>query len=766
MSFASWRGRIAAFGCGLCVILAIHCSPAGADEGPAGSDNSAPRPRVGLVLAGGGAKGGAHVGVLKVLEELHVPVDCIAGTSMGALVGAGYAAGMPAADLETFLTGVDWEAVVGGIGRRPLEPIAQKLLVMAASSGVDLGVRDGQIITPSGLTNTSGIDNLLRTYVARARMIPDFDRLPIPYRAVATDMVTGRMVVLDHGDLALAMRASMAIPGAFAPVVWDKYILADGGQVRNIPVDVAREACAEVVIVVNLVEPETPPEKLVEATQLLARSMDVVLEANENRQLESLTARDVRVDVQMGDIGTADFMRVPETIPLGEAAARKVADRLAAYAVPEREYIAWRDRVTTRQEVEARVASVRFEGLERVNPEYLRSLTSIKPGDTVDIEAIGGDAMRMSALNDVDAVAYRLEGDAANPTLVWWPEEASIGPNVLRPSLGIFASGRGDMKFVLGVQYVRHWLNERGGQWINNVQVGYEAVLSSSLYQPFDVAQRFFVEPGVFASRTNEDLYVDTERVAEYRFTDLGSEIDLGVNLGQASQLRVGYVNTRRKALVQTGVATLPEIGVRFEDADTRDAGIAASAIYDSRERESFARHGMAAAVQYFQSDESMGADRNWNRIEAGLRKGLPFGRNALWVSLAGGTHFGDDELPGDRAFTLGGPRTMPAYQVDELRADEYWLADVNILWRIADLLTVRDQAIYAGVGLQAAGLYDRVDLVPDGEIYSASLSIGGPTPVGTLTLGVAGSEDSWGFWLSLGRPVGSGSILNDGLFR
>jgi NTE family protein len=760
------RGKVISVGCALTFACALQVAAARADEVPAAADRSAHRPRIGLVLAGGGAKGGAHVGVLKVLEELHVPIDCIAGTSMGALVGAGYAAGMPAAELETFLTGVDWEGVVGGIGRRPLEPIQQKRLEMTASSGVDLGVKNGRVVTPGGLTNTSGIDDLLRTYVARARAVADFDQLPIPYRAVATDMVTGRMVVLDHGDLALAMRASMAIPGAFAPVVWDKYVLADGGQVRNIPVDVARETCAEVVIVVNLVEPATPAEKLVEATQLLARSMDVVLAANENVQLDSLTDKDVRIDVQMGDIGTADFTRVPDTIPLGEVAARQVADRLAAYAVPEAEYTAWRNRVTTGQDIEVRVAAVRFEGLGHVNPEYLRTITTIEPGDMVDIEAISQDALRMSALNDVDSVAYRLEGDAANPALVWSPEESSIGPNVLSPSLGIHASGRGDMKFVLGVQYVRYWLNERGGQWINNAQVGYESLFSTSFYQPFDVAQRFFVEPGLFASRSDEDLYVDTDRIAEYSFTDLGGEIEFGVNLGRTGQVRVGYVNTRRKAQVQMGVSTLPEIDVRFEDADTRDAGIAALAIYDSREREAFARKGMAAAVQYVQSDESLGAERDWNRIEAGVRKAVPFGRNAMWISLAGGTYFGDDELPSDRAFSLGGPRTMPAYQFDELRANEYWLADVNVLWRIANLVPVKNQALYAGVGLQAAGLYERVDLVPDGEIYSASVAFGGPTPVGTLTLGIAGSTDSWGFWLSLGRPVGTGSILNDALFR
>ena len=764
--FVSSQSRILALACGACAAFALPAATAGSQDGKAATNASDHRPRVGLVLAGGGAKGGAHVGVLKVLEELQVPVDCIAGTSMGALVGAGYAAGLPAAELETFIRGVDWKAVVGGAGRREMEPVEQKRLAMDASAGVRLGVKNGKVITPSGLANTSAIDDLLRTYVAQARMVPNFDELPIPYRAVATDMVTGKMVVLDHGDLALAMRASMAIPGAFSPVKLDRYILSDGGQVRNIPVDVARETCAEVVIVVNLVEPETPPEKLVEATQLLARSMDVMLQANEIIQLETLTDRDVRIDVEMGDIGTADFTRVPDTIPLGEAAARKVADRLAVYAVPKSEYVAWRKHVTTRQDVEARVADVRFEGLERVNPEYLRTMTTIAPGDKVDIKTISDDALRMSALNDVDSVTYRLEGDAANPTLVWQPQEASVGPNVLSPSLGIHASGGGDMKFVLGAQYIRSWMNDRGGQWISNAQVGYDSLLATSFYQPFDVAQRFFVEPGLFASRTVEDFYVDTERVAEYRFVDIGGDVDLGVNLGRTGQLRVGYVNTRRKADVRTGVSTLPGIDVRIEDADTRDAGIAASAMYDSRDRAVFARHGMAAEVQYVQSDESLGADRDWNRIEGGFRKSIPFGKHAMWASLAGGTHFGDDVLPGDRAFSLGGPRTMPAYQFDELRTREYWLADVNVLWRMVNLSPTRGQALYAGVGLQAAGLYERVDGTPDDEIYSASLSIGGPTPVGTFTLGVGGSPDSWGFWLSLGRPVGTGSILNDGLFR
>jgi NTE family protein len=606
----------------------------------------------------------------------------------------------------------------------------------------------------------------LRTYVAQARAVEDFDKLPIPYRAVATDMISGTMVVLDHGDLATAMRASMAFPGAFAPVVWGDYILADGGQVRNIPVDVARQTCADVVIVVNLVEPPTPREKLVQAQQLMARSMEVMLEANENLSLASLGPNDVRIDVPMGDISTADFTRVPETIPLGETAARKAVDRLSAYAVPEAEYLAWRSRVTTPQKIETRLAGVRFEGLHFVNPDYLTEITTIRPGDVVDIEAISEDATRMSALDNIDTVSYRLEGDPANPTLVWMPVEASVGPDVLRPALGLYASQAGDFKFLVGAQYVKYWMNSRGAQWRNNVQIGYESLFTTSWYQPFDVAQRWFVEPGLFADRTFEDVYVDSDRVAEYSFIDVGGHLDFGVNLGDSAQARVGYLSTNRRAEVQTGIQNLPQVDKRIPDVDSRDAGILFDAIYDSRDTSTYALHGVAAELQYFQSSDSMGADRNWNRIEGGLRSAVPFASSAMWISVAGGTSFGDDQLPPDRAFALGGPRTLPAYQYDELRTRSYWLVDVSMLWRVMDIVEVKNLAIYAGFGLQAAGLYDRVDRVPDGGVYSASAYLGGPTPLGSITLGGGYSPDSWGVWLSLGRPIGSGSILDEGLFR
>src|SRR5215510_6807228 len=435
-------------------MFAAAAPPSHADQGaPSG------RPRIGLVLAGGGAKGGAHIGALKVLEELHVPIDCIAGTSIGALVGAGYASGQPAADIQKFVTGIDWAAVMGGVGRRKLEPVEQKRLSLEAGSKVELGLIDGKVVTPSGLADSSAVDDLLRGYVARSRTVSDFNKLPIPFRAVATDMMTGDMVVLDHGDIAIAMRASMAIPGAFSPVVLDPYILSDGGMVRNIPIDVARNTCADVVIVVNLVEPPPKREKLVQATQLLSRSMDVMFEVNEKAQLATLTDRDILINVPMGDITTGDFDRLPETIPLGEAAARKVADRLATLAVPPEQYAAWRRDITTSQAVEARVADVKMEGLDFVNPEYLRTLMTVKAGDTVTVDNISQDARHMAALDELDSVAYQLDGTPDSSTLTWLPKEISLGKSVIRPTLGLFADGGGDFMFLAGVQHVKRWIN-------------------------------------------------------------------------------------------------------------------------------------------------------------------------------------------------------------------------------------------------------------------------------------------------------------------
>jgi NTE family protein len=726
---------------------------------------AAQRPRVGLVLAGGGAKGGAHVGVLKVLEEMHVPIDCIAGTSMGALVGGGYASGIPAQGLEEFVTGINWKAVVGGVGKRDLQTIEQKRAGVTYSNEIEMGLKDGRVQLPAGIVNTSSIEDLLRTYVARARAQTDFDKLPIPYRAVATDMISGGMVVIDNGDLATAMRASMAIPGAFAPVETEKYVLSDGGMVRNIPVDVARELCADVVIVVNLVEQDVTREKLKTATQLLGRSTDVMIVANENLQLASLTDKDIRIDVIMGDITTADFERVPDTIPLGEKATRLMADRLAPLAVPPAEYAAWRDSVTAGQGIEVRLAAVKYQDLERVNPAYLESRAEVHAGDLVDAATISAEAQRMSALQEFESVSYTLSDDPASPTLEWWPKEKSYGPNYLKFDLGLYGSEGGDLGFVIYAKHTRTWLNSFGAEWRNEVQLGYYNNLSTALYQPLDVAQRFFVEPRAFYVRSWEDVFLDNDRLATYKFSDAGINVDLGANLSDDAQIRVGYLYTSRKIDVETGSVLLPE-------DERTDAGLTVSATYDSRDTAFNPTRGLAAALEYMNADESLGGDMDWQRAELGLGLALPVRKDVVWVTLAGGSDL-DTDLPLDRTFMLGGPGSFPGFELGELRVTDYWTASGSYLWKIKDIMSIRGQALYAGIRLTAGQTFGRLEEYADPSfdqdetIYGGSLYIAGRTQAGPLTVGLATtSADSWSLWIAVGRPIGNGTILERGIFR
>ena len=587
----------------------------------------------------------------------------------------------------------------------------------------------------------------------------DFNKLPIPFRAVATDMLTGNMVVIDHGDIAMAMRASMAVPGAFAPVVTDQYVLADGFVVRNLPIDIARNTCADVIIAVNLAKKPLNRNQLGGPASLISRANDVMSEANEKLQLQTLTDRDVRIDVDSWAISA------PETSS-GHRRPSRSARRLPARPQAGSRRSPCPNRSTphggaasrVHQTIEARIKEVRFEGLKRVNPEYLRTLTKVHAGDTVDTAAISRDAARMAVVDDLEGVEYKLAGDPANPDLVWQPKESQLGPDYLRPSAGLYGAGGGDLQFQVGIQHVRRWINSYGAEWRNRIQLGTDSLVETSFYQPINVAQTMFIQPTALARQSVEDIYNDGSRVARYHFNDAGGQIDLGANWTSYGQIRVGYWASNRRANVDIGTPLLPQV-------NTTDAGLAATATYDSREEESFASHGVAAAVQFFESSTDLGAERNWQRVEAAVRSGFPAGKMMMWFTAAGGSELGST-LPSDRAFSIGGPQSFPGYAMGEIRARRYWTADGAFLWHVADILPILSQKLYGGITLEGGQVYGRFDPVPDGTLYGASLSVGGRTPLGTITLGVGWASGSRAGWITLGTPVGSGTILNHPMFR
>ncbi|MEJ2256709.1 MAG: patatin-like phospholipase family protein [Woeseiaceae bacterium] len=718
---------------------------------------AAERPRIGLVLAGGGARGAAHIGVLKVLEDMRVPVDCIAGTSMGALVGAVYAAGTPAREIETSVRGVDWSQTLGGQGLRDLMPIEKKLDVANYTNTLDIGITRKGLRGRGGLVATQGVEGLLDELVAQSQFTRDFDQLPIPYRAVATDILAGEMVVLDEGDLAVAMRASMAIPGVFSPVELDGKLLADGGLMRNLPVDVARDLCADVVIAVWMEVPQATADDVRSSIGMVDQMLSVMVGSNQKEQIESLTANDIGIAVPIGDIGTGQFNRAGEAIDVGETYANQYRSALSRYSVTEREYAAWTAELQREVETRYPLAAIEVVGTERVNPAYVESqLENVGPGATVTVDEIVRDTESIYALGDFERVQYRLTGPADARTLELQVREKSWGPNFLGFDYGISTGSSTDLQAILRLDHERTWLNRRGGRWHNGIQFGRQAFVTTDFYQPLDVEQRYFVQPMFMAENRLEDLYVDEDRAATYRISDVYGQIDFGLNLGTRLQMRLGFKHGWQSAKIETGIQGLPELD------RLRDSSVQFRVAYDTRNVVALPTEGSFFALRYSHSEPWFSSDFDYSVVEAVLSQSFDLNGNSLSLIL-GGADTLSGETPASQLIELGGIQTFPGLRPGELRGSEYWFVGTSYSWRIAELVPLLGQALYAGFRVQAGEVSFGDESLDAGTLVGVSGSLSGRTPIGPvmLSLGwVDGRQVRLQF--TLGRPVPEGSLLDE----
>ena len=367
----------------LCVLALLRNGDllAAADVPAPAAQQQTPRPRIGLVLGGGGARGSAHIGVLKVLEEMRIPIDYIVGTSMGSIVGGGYASGRSPEQLEAKIRSADWKRLLSDRIRREDRTIYQKELERENIWGLEIGYRDGQLLLPRGAVIGSQIElffgGLVNLYHG------SFDDLVIPFRAVATDIGTGEMVVIDQGSLVGAMRGSMSVPGVFAPYLFDNRLLVDGMLVANLPVEVVRKMGADVVIAVNVGSKLQPRERIRDALSVTSQMVSILTEQNVQASLKQLGPADVLVDVQaeLGDFATGDFPDAVSTIPMGATAARKVADKLGRYSLPAEAYEALRAQQLARyQVIKADKTRIDTAGLKRVNPKSVEATVGAEPG--------------------------------------------------------------------------------------------------------------------------------------------------------------------------------------------------------------------------------------------------------------------------------------------------------------------------------------------------------------------------------------------------
>lgn len=716
---------------------------------PGFAATAADRPRIGLALSGGGARGLAHVGVLKVLEELHVPVDCVAGTSMGAIVGGAYAAGMSGQALEDVVMEMDWKDVF--VDRPPRAEMAprRKREDYAGYFAPEFGARDGSLLLPKGLVAGVSVESFLRRITAGAQDVQQFSQLPIPFRAVAADIETGEAVVLDRGSLPLALRASMAIPGAMAPVEIDGRLLVDGGIVDNLPIDLARRTCADVVIAVNIQTEPMRRQQITSALSIVGQLVNFLGKDAVDRQLRSLGPADVLVQPVLGDISSGSFERAAQAMAMGEQAARTAAQALARYSVPPREYAAWRSRQRTavHQALPA-VDEIRFEGLQRSSPEVLAQLLDTRPGMPLTEEGLARDMRRVYGRGDFDSVDYRIdESPNGRRVLVLRAREKETGPDYVRFGLALASDFEGENHFNALLSYRRTWLNRLGAEWLTEAQLGHRSLLRTEFFQPLQRDGAHFVAPHVQASWVFRPVYLGDARVAQFQYSELAAGVDVGSSLGQWGEVRFGPLWRSVRVRSETGLSFVDEIR-------TNASGVRLRLFGDRLDAPWFPREGHRFGITLHSALPALGADKHYTRAEASVTGAWQAGRHSIEAMLAGGSGLGT-RLPYHEALHLGGPFRLSAFRLDQFAGQRMALARLRYMNRVRELPAPLGAGIYAGLSLEAGRMERLYDGRPGtGALWSSALFLGSDTFLGPAWLGLAlGSAGQRSVFLMLGVP-------------
>lgn len=697
---------------GLLAVLALHLL-AGLR---AAADEPVRRPRIGLALSGGGARGAAHVSVLRVLEELAVPVDFIAGTSMGAVVGGLYAAGTSPAEMERLLTSIDWDDLLSDKPPRSDRPFREKVNDDHLLP-VELGFKRGKLVFPRGVMAGQKLGFMLKKETARAAMITDFDELGIPFRAIATDIETGEGVVLKSGSLPQAIRASMAIPAAFSPVESEGRILVDGGVWRNLPIDVVRRMGADVVIAVDISTPLASRERLASALGIYGQLISFLTALNVEEQLRSLREGDVLIRPDLEGIATLDFKKVGEAMRRGLAAAEALRAALARLSVSPEEHRLVLERlrgVTPRPEITA----IRLGEVAPVDRRIVERVVQSRPGPGLTPESIQRDLARIRALGDYELVDVRPEFSGEKATLVIDGQAKRWGPNFVRLGLDIATDFSGESNFGFLLDYRATRLNALGLEWRTLVRAGTDLTFLSELYQPLDWGGRFFVDPVVFYRRTQLPVFVDERRVADFTVDQPGIGLEGGISLGPMGQVNAGLVRTRVHGNPRGAGEELPE-------ATLDRTVLHVSGIFDQLDSLTFPRHGVAAAASFEVATRALGGDAVFRRASVSTTLPWSAGRSALVLSARGGTSL-STELPIDAEFTLGGYNNLSGFQPGQVRGESFAFGGLEYNYRIGGGSGFV-RGLYLGGTLEAGNAWPvhaprkLSDLRPAGSVFIAA---------------------------------------------
>jgi NTE family protein len=717
------------------LLLLVQVSPA---LGQAASP--APRPKIGVALAGGSALGLAHVGALQWLEEHHIPIDYIAGTSMGGLMGGTYATGLSPAEMHAMLKAINWRDMLAA--QTPYQDLdfRRKQDFRAVPGLLELGVRHGPSL-PLGVSAAHPVDLLISRICMRYSALNSFDDLPTPFRCVATDMATGEAYTLKDGPLATALRATMSIPAVFTPVKRNGRLLTDGGTVNNLPTEALKAMGADIIIAVNLHSMLQDVKELRSLIDVLGQTAAIAIKANETR---SLALADIVLTPDLDGLTGQDFDKVDQFAPVGYQAAAARAAVLSRLALPPAEWEAYL--AQRRAKIPAGSVIPQSVRIENAKPKEAEALAQrLKPLVGVPLEPgrIDDKLTRLTGSGRYDSFMYWTEQEGGRPALVVEPNHPHNAPPFLRLGMSVNGAEPDNILFNFAARLIALDVGAPGAEVRGDLRLGSDNLISGEYYRPFGLS-RLFVAPRFFYEEHRQNLWQGSDRLAVYRSETPVAELDLGYDVGRASELRLGYQIGHLNTKVSTGPPILPT-----------ESGTVSTAIlrfqYEGYDTPWVPSRGTRVAIlsnAYFEAPRVSGT---LPRIDARATHFQPVSRRgSLYGLLDYGTTFGSTAPPAQQ-FTLGGPLRLSAYGLDRYRGSHYLLSSLGYLHQVFELPPMLGHRVDLGVWYEAG--YVTGALGSDGYKQDVAIGLIADTVLGPFLIGGSfGESGESAFYFTLGN--------------
>jgi len=716
---------------GTIAFLVMSPLTAFADCGPATQDEFKSRPRVGLALSGGGARGAAHIGVIRVLREQNVPIDCIAGTSMGAIIGGLYASGMSPEEIEQAIDEIDWDSVFDDSTYRPDKTFRRKRDDDTFLIKRQLGFSDGKIKTPLGLVQGQKIDFVLSKLTLPVALVDDFDKLAIPFRAVAADIVTGEQVVLGSGSLATAIRASMSIAAVMAPVLIDGRMLVDGGIAANLPISVVRQMGADIVIAVDISTPLQSRDEIGSVLSIAGQLSGFLTRRNVELEIATLTETDVFIEPDLGDIETADFDRIREAVPTGRKAALKNLNRLQALALPDsadtESLRVGRDPLSMRPIIDF----IRLDNQSAYSDKFVTShVEEFQLGQPLDMEKLELGIARTYGTEVFQKVGFKLVEDGDQTGIEVTVVERDWGPKYLQFGLNIASQAGGENLINASVSHLSTAMNPAGGEWRNTLTLGNITRLSSAFHQPFGRDYRYFVAPKLIIGNTDFTEFQSGNAVRTISVSSAGGELAVGREFGNWGGVQVGarYLTGERDVRVGDPAP--------LSDFDLGEAFL--DIAVDRLDNRNFPRHGFLGSIRWTGGRESLGSDIDYDQLSIGFAGAKSWDRNTLLADIRYGTTF-NGQAPLQRQYRLGGFLNLSGLNPDELNGPHSGIATLAYYRRLGDIALL---PTYVGASAELGNTWqDNSDISLDSSIFAGSVFVGVDSILGPIYLAVGLAE-------------------------